>query len=64
MTKKQKELIRGIIKTIVVCAIGAIGMYFTGDWPERRWLIFFLLLSLPYYFVYKIYWKTDQDVDE
>lgn len=61
MTEKQKQLVQGIIRTIIVCSIGGVIMYILGDWQSKKWLIFLSVLVLPYYFVYKIYWVNDKE---
>jgi len=57
MDEKLKALLIGLLRTIIVCILTGLLMYFLGHWDDHKSAVFVSALYLPFYFVYKIYFS-------
>jgi len=57
MDDKLKAFLVGLLRTLIVCTLTGLLMYIIGQWEDHKYAVFVSILYLPFYFVYKIYFK-------
>lgn len=59
MKSKKRQLLLGILRVFISVVIVGIAMWLTGDFQKQKWILFLSMAVLPWYYVYKIYIKTE-----
>jgi hypothetical protein len=60
----NRKFIKGILRTLIVCGIGGLILYYTGQWPDRSWIIYSTAIMSIIYWAYKAYWPSDQSANK
>jgi len=55
------QLLIGIARTWIVCALAIPVMMFTGDWPRLSWLVILSAVVVPFYFVWSIWFRKQKE---